>query len=163
MPMYWTFNSFLGYLYAVYYIVYIILNFDFRKKRTKLPELGSWGGGGLGDSGNARKKTFFFSLMSSLMLSSHDALPKCPFPTPFFISSDWLHRLPGLPLAPSTIWSSWAPNTSNVCWAPKISWAPIASKQEFWSNGSPGHFGSPAENDGFGSPGSLGAQNHEMY
>ena len=29
------------------------------EKRTKLPELGS-GGGGLGDSGNARKKTFFF-------------------------------------------------------------------------------------------------------
>ena len=36
-----------------------MLNFDFRKKRTKLPELGSWGGG-LGNSGNARKKTFFF-------------------------------------------------------------------------------------------------------
>ena len=35
------------------------MNFDFRKKRTKLPELGSWGGG-LGNSGNARKKTFFF-------------------------------------------------------------------------------------------------------
>ena len=34
------------------------MNFEFRKKRTKLPELGS-GGGGLGDSGNARKKTFF--------------------------------------------------------------------------------------------------------
>ena len=28
------------------------------EKRTKLPELGS--GGGVGDSGNARKKTFFF-------------------------------------------------------------------------------------------------------
>ena len=34
------------------------MNFDFRKKRTKLPKLGS-GGGGLGNSGNARKKTFF--------------------------------------------------------------------------------------------------------
>ena len=36
-----------------------ILTFDVQKKRTKLPELGS-GVGGLGDSGNARKKTFFF-------------------------------------------------------------------------------------------------------
>ena len=34
------------------------MNFDFRKKRTKLPELRPWGGG-LGDSGNAWKKTFF--------------------------------------------------------------------------------------------------------
>ena len=29
-----------------------------KKKGTKLPKLGSWGGG-LRDSGNARKKTFF--------------------------------------------------------------------------------------------------------
>ena len=42
-----------------------MLNFDFQKKRTKLPELGS-GGGGLGDSDNARKKTFFLSLTPSL-------------------------------------------------------------------------------------------------
>ena len=35
------------------------------KNRTKLPQLGS--GGGLGYSGNARKKTFFFLLMSSLI------------------------------------------------------------------------------------------------
>ena len=32
--------------------------FDVRKKRYKLPEMG--GGGGRGNSGNARKKTFFF-------------------------------------------------------------------------------------------------------
>ena len=38
-----------------------MLNFDFRKKRTKLPELGSWGGC-LGNSGDAQKKTFFFSI-----------------------------------------------------------------------------------------------------
>ena len=31
-----------------------------------MPELGSWGGEGLGNSGNARKKTFFFQLRSSL-------------------------------------------------------------------------------------------------
>ena len=66
MPMYWTFNCFLGCIYTVFYIVYIFLalkwhsNLEFRipKKRTKLPELGSWGGG-LGNSGNARKKMFF--------------------------------------------------------------------------------------------------------
>ena len=36
-------------------------------------------------------------------------------------------------------------------------------KEEVWSNGSPGHFWSPADIDGVGSPGSPGAQNHEMY
>ena len=35
------------------------MNFDVRKKRTKLPEMDK-GWGGLGDSGNARKKAFFF-------------------------------------------------------------------------------------------------------
>ena len=47
------------------YAQYVV--FDVRKKRTKLPELGSWGGG-LGNSGNARKKTFFFQLISSLIV-----------------------------------------------------------------------------------------------
>ena len=36
-----------------------ILNFEVQKKGTKLPVLGS-GRGVLGDSGNARRKTFFF-------------------------------------------------------------------------------------------------------
>ena len=49
-----------------------ILNFDVRKKRTKLPKLGS--GGGLGNSGNARKKTFFFKLTSSLSCHKFDLL-----------------------------------------------------------------------------------------
>ena len=40
------------------------MNFDVWKKRTKLHELGS--GGGLGNSGNAQKKTVFFQLISSL-------------------------------------------------------------------------------------------------
>ena len=40
--------------------------FDVRKKRTQLPELGGWGGG-LGDSGNARRKKFFFPLRPSLI------------------------------------------------------------------------------------------------
>ena len=43
----------------------INLEFWRPKKRTKLPKLGS--GGGLGNSGNARKKTFFF----------HWGLPLC--------------------------------------------------------------------------------------
>ena len=42
--------------------------FDVKKQRTKLPELGSGGGGCLRDSGNARKKTFFL-LMSSLVVT----------------------------------------------------------------------------------------------
>ena len=73
MPMYWTFNRFLGCIYTVYYMVYIVflvlnwlskLEFWLRKKGPSCP---NWGqGGGLGDSGNARKKTSFFSLMSSL-------------------------------------------------------------------------------------------------
>ena len=50
----------------------------------------------------------------------------------------------------------WAPNTINICWAPKMSWAPIASKKHVGSNGSPAHFGSPADIDGVGSPGSPG-------
>ena len=63
MPMYWTFNCFLGCIYTVYrqYI-------NFRKKRTKLPESGAWGGG-LGNSGNARKKTFVFNWPLPLRLS----------------------------------------------------------------------------------------------
>ena len=44
-------------LLQTFFCDFQILNFDVRKKRTKLPELGS-GGGGL--DGNARKKTFFF-------------------------------------------------------------------------------------------------------
>ena len=53
-------------------------------------------------------------------------------------------------------WAPWAPNTINICWAPKMSWAPIASKKHVGSNGSPAHFGSPADIDGVGSPGSPG-------
>ena len=54
------------------------------------------------------------------------------------------------------VWAPWAPNTINICWAPKMSWAPIASKKHVGSNGSPAHFGSPADIDGVGSPGSPG-------
>ena len=69
MPMYWTFNCFFRlHIYSILYSIYSIFSSKLtfkswistsEKKRTKLPELGSWGGG-LGNSGSARKKTFFF-------------------------------------------------------------------------------------------------------
>ena len=68
MPMYWTFNCFLGCIYIVYYIVYIVFlvlywlsNLEFRlpKKEDQVARIGVMGGG-LGNSGNAWKKTVFF-------------------------------------------------------------------------------------------------------
>ena len=68
MPMYWTFNCFLGCIYTVNCIVYIvvlvlnwlsILEFWLPKKEDQVARIGVMGGGGLGNSGNARKKTFF--------------------------------------------------------------------------------------------------------
>ena len=76
MPMYWTFNCFIGCIYTVYHIVYIVflvlnwlsnLEFWLPKKEDQVARIGVMGGG-LGNSGNARKKTFFFQLMSSLIL-----------------------------------------------------------------------------------------------
>ena len=58
MPMYWTFNCFLGCWY-ISSSDFQILNFDVRKKEDQVARIGVRGGG-LGDSGNARKKTFFF-------------------------------------------------------------------------------------------------------
>ena len=67
MPMYWNFNCFLGCIYTVYYIVYIIflvlnwlsnLEFWLLKKEDQVARIGVRGGG-LGDSGNGRRKTFF--------------------------------------------------------------------------------------------------------
>ena len=67
MPMYWTFNCFLGCIYTVYYIVFLVLNWlsnlEFwlpKKKGPSCPNWGHGGWGGLGNSGNARKKMFFF-------------------------------------------------------------------------------------------------------
>ena len=71
MPLYWTFNCF--------QVVNIspsppssdfqILNVDVRKKGPSCP---NWGqGGGLGNSGNARKKAFFFQLRPSLSEINH--------------------------------------------------------------------------------------------
>ena len=42
------------------------MNFDLRKKRTKLPEFGSWGGGFRG-FGQCPKENVFFKLRSSLI------------------------------------------------------------------------------------------------
>ena len=70
MPMYWTFNCFLGCIYGVYHMVYVYSIFNSKltfkswilTSKKKGPSCPNWGrgGGGLGNSGNARKKTFFF-------------------------------------------------------------------------------------------------------
>ena len=63
-----NFKLFLGYIYLEHYIVYIVflvlnwlsnLEFRFPKKEDQVARIGVMGGGGLGNSGNARKKTFF--------------------------------------------------------------------------------------------------------
>ena len=68
MPMYWTFNCFLGCIYTVYYIVHIVflvlnwlsnLEFWLPKKEDQVARIGVRGGG-VGNSGNPRKKTFLF-------------------------------------------------------------------------------------------------------
>ena len=65
---------FLGCIYTVYYIVHLVFlvlnrlsNLEFRlpKKEDQVARIGVMGGG-LGNSGNARKKTFFFQLTLSL-------------------------------------------------------------------------------------------------
>ena len=60
MPMYWIFNCFLGCWY-ISSSDFQILNFDVRKKEDQAAQIGVTGGEGLGNSGNARKKTFFFT------------------------------------------------------------------------------------------------------
>ena len=64
-----NFNCFLGCIYTVYHIVYIVFlvlnwlsNLEFWPPKKRGPSCPNWGhgGGGLGNSGNARKKTFFF-------------------------------------------------------------------------------------------------------
>ena len=42
------------------------MNFDFRKKEDQVAQIWVMGVGGLGNSGNAQKKTFFFQWISSL-------------------------------------------------------------------------------------------------
>ena len=78
MPMYWTFKCLLGCIYTVYYIVHIVFlvlnwlsNLEFRlpKKGDQVARIGVMGGG-LGNSGNARKKTFFFNWPLPLSPSS---------------------------------------------------------------------------------------------
>ena len=57
------------------HIDFQILNFDVRKKRTKLPELGSVGG--FRWFGQCSKEKFFFVLMSSLTGSSFNTVILC--------------------------------------------------------------------------------------
>ena len=74
MPMYWTFNCFLGCIYTVYYIVYIVflvlnwlsnLEFWLPKKKDQVARIGVWGGGVRG-FGQCPKENVFFPSMSSL-------------------------------------------------------------------------------------------------
>ena len=68
--MYWCFNYFLGCIYTIYHIVYIVflvlnwlsnLEFWLPNKGDQVARIGVMGGEGLSNSGNARKKTFFFN------------------------------------------------------------------------------------------------------
>ena len=94
MPMYWTFNCFLGCIYTVYYIVHIVFlvlnwlsNLEFWRPK-KDDQVAQIGVRGLGNSGNARKKMFFFSLMSSLTHSlTHDLVDLA------FFTSSWIASL----------------------------------------------------------------------
>ena len=74
MPMYWTFNCFLGCIYTVYYIVHIVFlvlnwlsNLEFRlpKKEDQVARIGVMGGG-FRWFGQCPKENVFFPLMSSL-------------------------------------------------------------------------------------------------
>ena len=71
MPMYWTFNCFLGCIYTVFYIVYIVflvlnwlLNLEFLrpKKKDQVARIGVRGGGGFRWFGQCPKENVFFSI-----------------------------------------------------------------------------------------------------
>ena len=75
MPMYWTFNCFLGCIYTVYYIVHIVFlvlnwlsNLEFRlpKKEDQVARIGVMGGGGFRWFGQCPKENVFFPLIFSL-------------------------------------------------------------------------------------------------
>ena len=60
MPMYWTFNCFFRLLIYLPPLPQVTFKFEFwRPKKNQIAQIGVRGGRGLGDSGNARKKTFF--------------------------------------------------------------------------------------------------------
>ena len=84
MPMYWTFNCFLGCIYTVYYIVYIVFlvlnwlsNLEFRlpKKEDQVARIGVMGGGGFRWFRQCLKENVFFQLTPSL--SGKRAERKC--------------------------------------------------------------------------------------
>ena len=71
MPMYWTFNCFLGCIYTVYYIVHIVFlvlnwlsNLELRlpKKEDQVARIGVRGGGGFRWFGQCPKENVFFSI-----------------------------------------------------------------------------------------------------
>ena len=77
MPMYWTFNCFLGCIYTVYCIVYIVVlvlnwlsNLEFRlpKKEDQVARIGVMGGG-FRWFGQCPKENVFFPLTPSLKQS----------------------------------------------------------------------------------------------
>ena len=79
MPMYWTFNCFRLHIYSILYSIYSILSSKLtfkswistsEKRGPSCPNWGHGGGGGLGNSGNARKKTFFFRWPLPLLTSN---------------------------------------------------------------------------------------------
>ena len=108
MPMYWTFNCFLGCIYTVYHIVYIVflvlnwlsnLEFWSPKKEDQVARIRVMGGG-LGDSGNARKKTFFFNWGLPLVtISRHPPQPDMEEPVSgnLFFKTKHLSRTKPLP------------------------------------------------------------------
>ena len=80
MPMYWTFRL---HIYSISYSIYGIFSSKLtfkswistsEKRGPSCPNSGH-GGGGLGDSGNARKKTFFFHWCLPLANFTNHAFP----------------------------------------------------------------------------------------
>ena len=77
MPMYWAFNCFLGCIYTVYCIVYIVvlvlnwlsnLEFWLPKKEDQVARIGVMGGGGFRWFGQCPKENVFLPLTPSLKL-----------------------------------------------------------------------------------------------
>ena len=68
MPMYWTFNCFLGCIYIVYYNVYIVFlvlywlsNLEFRRRKKSRSSWANWGERGGGNLDKIQKSSSFFS------------------------------------------------------------------------------------------------------
>ena len=81
MPISWTFNSFLGCQYISHTSPQVTFKSWILTSEKKGPSCPNWGQGG-GDSGNARKKTFFFCWCLPLCTSISNVMgiPKIRFP-----------------------------------------------------------------------------------